>query len=279
MAKGKQRQENSGPIFLVSGASGTSGEQLVRTALAQFGDGETSLTVVPRVRRKAQVESVVKKAVKAGGAIYHTLVDAKMRRCMAQTAREQNVAAVDLIGPVLSSLTDLLGEQPKGHPGLYGEMHEEYLHRIEAIEFAVAHDDGRGMESLHLAEVVLVGVSRAGKTPLSMYLGVRGWKAANVPLVPNVPHPAQLEEVDRQRVVGLTVSPDQLLEYRRTRIRRLRGSAETAYTEVEEIDRELSLANQWFRRRGVPVIDVTSKPIEETADEVLALINREGKDG
>ena len=139
----------------------------------------------------------------------------------------------------------------------------------------MAHDDGRGLEDLHLAEIVLVGVSRAGKTPLSMYLGVRGWKAANVPLVLDVPHPAELEEVDRQRVVGLTVSPDQLLQHRRKRIRRLRGSEDTAYTEVEAIDRELSLASQWFRRRGVPVIDVTSKPIEETADEVLVLINRD----
>jgi len=279
MAKSKQRQESSSPIFVVSGATGASGEQLVQTALAQFGESEVSVTVVPRVRRKAQAESVVKKASKAGGAIFHTLVDARMRQNLAEAARQQNVAAIDVIGPVLSSLSDMLGRQPEGHPGLYGEMHEEYLHRIEAIEFAVAHDDGQGVEDLHRAEVVLVGVSRSGKTPLSMYLGVRGWKAANVPLVPNVPPPAQLDEVDRQRVVGLTVSPDRLARFRRQRIRRLGESGETSYTGAEEINRELSLAQQWFRRRGVPVIDVTSKPIEETADEVLALIGRSGGEG
>ena len=274
MAKG--RQESSGPIFVVSGATGASGEQLVRTALAQFGESDVAVTVVPRVRRKTQVESVVKKASKAGGTIYHTLVDAKRRQYLAEAARQQNVVAIDVIGPVLSSLSDMLGQQPEGHPGLYGEMHEEYLHRIEAIEFAVAHDDGRGLADLHLAEIVLVGVSRSGKTPLCMYLGVRGWKAANVPLVPNVPHPAQLDEVDRQRMVGLTVSPDRLARFRRQRIRRLGETGETSYTGAVEIDRELSLAQQWFRRRGVPVIDVTSKPIEETADEVLALIGRGG---
>ena len=123
MAKGRQRQDSSGPVFVVSGAAGASGEQLVRTALAQFGESDVSVTVVPRVRRQAQVESVVKRASKAGGTIYHTLVDAKMRRCLAQTARQQNVTAIDLIGPVLSSLADMLGQQPEGHPGLYGEMH------------------------------------------------------------------------------------------------------------------------------------------------------------
>lgn len=208
------------------------------------------------------------------GIIIHTMVNPKMREALVRLAAEYGIPTIDTIGDPLTLMASMFGRTPLGQPGLYQRQHEVYLDRIKAIEYTVEHDDGRNPSDLHEAEVVLTGVSRVGKTPLSIYLGVLGWRVANVPLVKDVPPPRQLFEIDRRRVVGLTINVEVLSLHRQWRRIAFQGNASRSYTAIEDLRDELAYARQIFRQGGFSVIDVTNKPIEETADQVIALINR-----
>ena len=262
------------PIYIVSGGMGASGEQLVRTALAQFPNSHVSLITMGHVRHMEQIKDAVTQAAATGGIIVHTLVESPLRSALVQLAQQQGVAAVDLMGPLLSRLTETLGQDPIGHPGLYRQLHQLYFERVTAIEFSLAHDDGQRPEDWPLADIVLVGVSRVGKTPLSVYLSVLGWKVANVPTVLGLAPPSDLLQLDRQRVIGLTIEPGQLLVHRQRRQRRLGAPGPSAYTDPDAILQEMEAAREMFRRGGFSVIDVTDKPIETSADEIVELITR-----
>ena len=283
-AMGKKKREHrkapASPVFIISGGMGASGEQLVRTALAQF-ESDVSVEIVSHVRRIEQIEDVVTRAAAAGGTIVHTLVNADLRRALTRLARDRNVVAIDLMGRLLSRLANVLKREPIGQPGLYRQMREDYFERIEAIEFTVAHDDGRETRQLHMAEIVLVGVSRVGKTPLSMYLSVLGWKVASVPLFKDISPPEELFKIDARRVVGLTIDPKQLVVHRRLRSRRIGVGPGTSYTHAAELTEELKAVRRLCRQNGFPLVDVTDKPIEESADEVISLVSRrlEGQSG
>lgn len=261
------------PVFVVSGSTGASGELLVQTVLAQFRR-TTPVVLVPHVRTFADLEQVVEQAVAVGGAITHTLVDARLRNHLTELAQTQRVPAFDLMGPLLEHLSGVLGEQPAEKPGLYRQQREKYFERIAAIEFSVAHDDGQRIEELPLAEIVLVGVSRSGKTPLSMYLSVLGWKVANVPLVAEIPPPPALSEIDCRRVVGLTIEPGQLIAYRKWRQSHLGAGGATPYTNPSHIFEEVEEVRRFCRKQGFAIVDVTDKPIESSADEVITLVTR-----
>ena len=262
------------PIYIVSGGMGASGEQLVRTALAQFPKSRISVITMGHVRHIEQIKDAVTQAAATGGIIVHTLVESPLRAALVQLAQQQGVAAVDLMGPLLSRLTEMLGQDPIGHPGLYRQLHQLYFERVTAIEFSLAHDDGQRSEDWPLADIVLAGVSRVGKTPLSVYLSVLGWKVANAPLVLGVAPPSDLLQLDRQRVIGLTIEPGQLLVHRRRRQRRLGAPGPSPYTDPHAILEELEAAREMFRRGGFSVIDVTDKPIETSAEEIIELITR-----
>ena len=262
------------PIYIVSGGIGASAEQLVRTALAQFPESLVPVITVGHVRHLEQIEHTVTQAATAGGTIVHTLVESPLRGALVQLAQQQGVAAIDLMGPLLSRLTETLGQDPIGHPGLYRQLHQLYFERVTAIEFSLAHDDGQRSEDWPLAQIVLAGVSRVGKTPLSVYLSVLGWKVANAPLVLGVTPPSDLLQLDRQRVIGLTIEPGQLLVHRQRRQRRLGAPGPSAYTNPDAVLEELEAAREMFRRGGFSVIDVTDKPIETSTEEIIELITR-----
>lgn len=264
------------PIFIVSGGIGASGEQLVRTALAQFKEAQLPVVVIPHVRTVEQIEDVVRQAAATHGTILHTLVETNLRRSLIRLAKEKNAVAIDPLGPLLSRMAVILDREPIGQPGLYRQLREAYFDRVDAIEFAVAHDDGKKVDELHLAEIVLVGPSRVGKTPLSMYLSVLGWKVANIPLIREMVPPPELFTVERKRVVGMTISPSQLVAHRRRRQGRLGASrGGSAYHDPLRLADELEAAELVFRRGRFVVIDVTDKPIEESAEEVIALVTRQ----
>ena len=273
--KRKERPVAPPPLFVVSGGAGASGAQLIRTALAQFQDPGVELIILPHVRRAEQVQEAVERAASSGGTIVHTLVDADLRRVLIDQARAHHTVAIDLMGRVLTRLSSILEQRPVEQPGLYRQLHEEYFERVEAMEFTVAHDDGRNPHELDQADIVLVGVSRVGKTPLSMYLALLGWKVANIPLVPGLPPPEKLFTVDRRRVVGLTISGAQLAIHRQLRTRRLQVREQTAYTDVDELRAEQIMARQLCHRHRFTLIDVTDKPIEESADEVITVVTRQ----
>ena len=177
------------PIYIVSGGAGALGKHVARVVLAQFPGVNAEVIVMPQICHAEQLSAVVAQVAARQGTIIHTMVDTKMRETLVSLARAQHVTTIDTIGDPLSQLAAVFGRTPLGQPGLYQGQHEAYLERIKAIEYTVDHDDGRSPTHLDQADVVLTGVSRVGKTPLSIYLSVLGWKVANVPLVPRVPPP------------------------------------------------------------------------------------------
>jgi regulator of PEP synthase PpsR (kinase-PPPase family) len=186
------------------------------------------------------------------------------------------VTEIDVMGPVLEHMSRSLHRSPLGTPGLYRKLREGYFRRVEAIDFAVGHDDGQRFQELHLADIVLIGSSRVGKTPLSMYLSMRGYKAANVPLVRGIEPPDELFEIDRTKVVGLSVEPERLHAFRRQRQAHLGASASTSYSDPREIFQDLEYARGVYKRGRFSILDVSDKPIEESANEVVALVTRQG---
>jgi len=265
---------NPPPIYVVSGGVGASGEQTVQTVLAQFPDNNIPVIVSGKIRQPEQIETVLRKVHASGGCVVHTLVDTAMRSQLEERAAELGICAIDLMGPLIERVTGLLGRPPLEHPGLYRMNRHDYFERVGAIDFTMYHDDGQHPSGWKEAEIVLAGVSRSGKTPLSLYLAVMGWKVANVPIVPGLDVAAEFETLDHRRVLGLTIDPTELLELRRQRQMRIGASGPSAYVDPEQIFQEIEFCESFLRSLGITIIDVTDKPIETSADEVIRIITR-----
>lgn len=261
-------------IYIASGGVGAAADQVVRTVLAQFESLHIPITIFPLVRDAKQLEQVVADAAAHNGIVVHTLVDTELREVLIDLAHDRRVVEIDLVGALLSTLQSRLDRPPLGQPGLYRKLREHDLRRIEAIEFAVAHDDGQRIEELGRAEIVLTGVSRVGKTPLSMYLSTLGWKVANIPLIDGMSPAHILFEIDRRRVVGLTMQPGQLVAYRQRRQKHLGTPSYLSYAKPEELVEELEFADRIFRQGQFTVVDMTDKPIEESAHEIINTVTR-----
>ena len=259
-------------IFAVSDATGATAELVVRAALAQFQVAEVEILRLPNIRTVGDVRRAIETAQASKGIIVHTLVSEELRQAVLREGRERGVETIDLIGPLLFRLSDVLHIPPLMQPGLFRQLGQEYLHRIEAIEYTVKHDDGQDPLGLDRADIVLVGVSRSSKTPLSIYLAGKGWRVANVPVILNLPLPSRLTTIDQDRIVGLIVGVERMVELRRARLERKHAPVAEAYAKLEGVRAELSYSRSLFRKAGWPVIDMTSKSIEEAASEVLTLV-------
>ncbi len=264
--------DSTPPIFVLSGGAGALGKHVARVALAQFCMNIPPIIVIPQVRTLEQLTAAVERVTAASGVIVHTMVDPELRAALNTLARAHDLTLIDTIGDPLAQLAGHFGRPPAGQPGLFQRQQEVYLERIQAIEYTVDHDDGRNLQDLNQADVVLTGVSRVGKTPLSIYLSVLGWKVANVPLARELPAPPELFRVDRRRVVGLTIDIDVLAQHRHWR--QLGSTMLHGYTAPDLLEEEVLAARHVFRQGGFAVVNVTNKPIEETADQVIALISR-----
>lgn len=261
------------PIYVVSGGSGETAHRMVQAALTQFAKGESSAVVrrFQNVRSQEDMDRVLQMAAEKRAVIIHTTVSREMRFYLADRCAELRLTQVDLFGNLLDTLALYLRERPEERPGSFHAVGDKYFRRIEAIEFALKFDDGIDMGGLPGADIVLVGISRTSKTPLSMYLAMEGYKVLNVPLVPGVPLPSELESIPQGRIVGLTIQPDRLQEIRAYRLKRLgaAGSADS-YSDLGRILEELVYADEVFKQhRRWPILDVTGRSIEETAGLVL----------
>ncbi|HEY9069518.1 MAG TPA: pyruvate, water dikinase regulatory protein [Candidatus Ozemobacteraceae bacterium] len=264
-------KDGRGPlrIFVVSGGVGASGEQVVNTVLAQFPESLVEIVTLGNIRDATQIERAVAQAAEKGGIIVYTLVDAVLADTLSRLACDRGVDAIDLVSPLLGLLSRKLAVEPLGRPGLYRQLHREYFDRVAAIEYTMSHDDGRNPETWGAGDLLLLGVSRTGKTPLSIYLSVLGWKVANFPLVPGLPVPEAVFSLDRSRVIGLTISGERLLSFRRHRSSALGMSGPTAYADPLRVEEELVFAGSVFRRGGFGVLDVTDKTVEASANELI----------
>ncbi|MGH7163244.1 MAG: pyruvate, water dikinase regulatory protein, partial [Planctomycetota bacterium] len=233
---------------------------------------QVSLRIFSNLRELGAIAGLVDSAAGDGALIVYTLVRQDQRAALHDRAAEFGVEAVDLMGPLLARIGHWLKEAPVSTPGLLHRMDEEYFRRIEAVEFAVKNDDGQQPRNLKSADLVVLGVSRTSKTPVSSNLAQKGYKVANVPLVQSVKPPRELEGLDPRRVFGLTIAPHVLVEIRRARLKHMGVTEPSEYADLRKIQEELAWAQQVFREHpDWTVIDVTRRAIEETASEILNL--------
>ncbi|HEY3541433.1 MAG TPA: pyruvate, water dikinase regulatory protein [Gaiellaceae bacterium] len=259
-------------LHVVSDATGETAARLVQALEAQFPDQEFVEIRHPRVESEEDLHVAVNRMKGRPAVVVYTLVDPAMREAMRTLCRRARLHYCDLLGHPIDAVARVSGQSAKMLPGSRPPLNSAYFKRMEAIEFAVRFDDGVG-SGLRDADVVLVGVSRTSKTPLSIYLGYLGHKAANVPVVKGIAPPGELFEIDRRKVVGLTIDANRLMEIRRARVRSMgAGSRNRQYAELVEIYDELEEASQLHRRLGCPVIDISELSIEETAHRILRVV-------
>ena len=271
MVTGKSNQPP--PIFVVSGGRGIAGNNMVQSLLIQYPDNNMDVHIIPNILSEDQVFDVIMKAKTEGAIVTHTMVNPDLRKKMNELGREFGVKTIDFMGQLAECLDELLQIEPLKHPGLYRELNYQYFDRIESIEFTMALDDGMSPRRLHEAEIILTGVSRVGKTPLSVYLAMYGWKVANVPLVKGIQPPPELFSMDPQRIFGLHISADQLIAHRKKRMKSWNHENEE-YISERSVREEIREAMFVFDRGGFTVINVTNKPIETTANEILNLMSK-----
>ncbi len=256
-------------VFIVSDATGETAEKTVRAALLQF-TLPVQLRLYSRVREAEELRAIVDRARELNALVVYTLADIERRDLMRQLCEEKGIEAVDLMGALLAKLGVFLGAQPTEVPGAQHAVSEEYYRRIEAVEFTVKNDDGREPRNLPKADLVLVGVSRTSKTPLSTFLAQKGLRVANVPLVLGIQPPIELFQIDQHKIFGLTIQLDALVQIRQARLKHLGMPADTSYGLRDHVREEIGFAADVFKQHPEwPIMDVTNKAIEETAADIL----------
>ena len=260
-------------LHIVSDSTGETAARLVLALEAQFPDQEFVEVRHPRVEDAEDLQIAVAQARGRPAVMVYTLVEPELREIMRQLCRRARVHYCDLLGHPIDSISRVAGVAARMQPGARAPLDAQYFKRIEAIEFAVKYDDGVGGRGLDEADIVLVGVSRTSKTPLSMYLGYLGYKAANVPFVHGIDPPEELFEIDPAKIVGLTIAADRLGEIRSARVRSM-GAPRRRYAELDAIYGELDEASALHRRLRCPVIDVSELSVEETAMRIIRLVDR-----
>jgi len=264
-------------MYLVSDATGTTLQGLARAALSQFEGINPVERFWPMIRSEMQLDRAITDIQKNPGPVLFTFVDKKLRRKLQNACAKLDVPCMPVLDPILRTMSSYLGIQSKGIPGLQHSLDDAYFKRIDAVDFALSYDDGRNIDGLDEADVIIVGVSRTSKTPTCIFLARRGIKAANIPLVPHVPFPARVAEFKRPLIVGLTESPKRLESIRRTRLHaedENRHYDQNEYLDLDKIEQEIRDARKLFNKHKWPVIDVTRRSVEETAAEIYALYLR-----
>jgi regulator of PEP synthase PpsR (kinase-PPPase family) len=262
-------------VIVISDGTGETATAIARAVLTQFPEHDVYFTRYKSVREKDQLDAIFIEAAINHDLIIYTLVSQDLRIHIAKMAREKHIRTLDLLGPALTSFSNFFEQEPSHSPGLLHAVNDEYFRRVEAMEFTLNHDDGRNKESLYLADVVLVGVSRTSKTPLSVYLSQLGIKVVIVPLIPGTPIPEELFKIDQRKIFALTIDPDVLIEIRKNRLGRLGADKHQGdYALSNKVTSEVEWANNIFsENKRWPVINVTGKAIEETAAEITKLLN------
>jgi len=260
-------------LHLLSDSTGETLENIAKAALAQFDDVEVLRHFWPMVRSETHLERILGEIAQNPGLVIFTLVNPEIRRTLEARCRAIGLPAVAPLDPVNHALSSMLGQEMKARPGRQHTLDAAYFARVDAIQFTIAHDDGVNWENWEEADIVLAGVSRTSKTPTSIYLANRGFKVANIPIVPESPPPTTLFALRHPMVVGLTTSPERLIQVRRNRLLSLNQQNETSYVEHEAVQREVAYARRMFADNGWPVIDVTRRSIEETAAAIITICN------
>jgi len=261
-------------LHLISDATGETLNAMALAVLSQFEAVEVDQHQYTMIRSERQMAGVLEEITKKGGLVMFTLVSADLRQQLETGCHVLDISCIAILDPAMEALQHFLDAETSGLPGQQHQMDAEYFGRIDAIQYTLSHDDGLKTDDLHHADIILLGVSRTSKTPTCMYLANRGLKVANIPVVPGLPLPAELDGLTKVLIVGLTTTPDRLIHVRRSRLRSLAEPGDSGYVDPEIVEDEVAEARRMFNRRGWPVIDVTRRSIEESAAAINNLYQR-----
>ena len=269
----KSKNNKPKPIFVASGGKGIAGHTMVHSLIIQYPENKIPVNVIPNVQSEKKIIELVQRVKNAGGLLTHTMVNTKLRKILLKECEKEGVKNIDFMGGLANYLEEELGLQSESIPGLYRRINAPYFDRVDAIDFTLNHDDGLNHERLKQAEIILVGVSRSGKTPLSVYMAMFGWRVANVPLISGIEPPKELFEVDQRRVFGLTIGLSHLISIRHKRLAQMGNMNNPNYIDQAGVRAELRFANFIIDKGGFKKINVTNKPIETTANEIIGLVS------
>lgn len=261
-------------LHLVSDSTGETVGSVARAALVQFEEVEAEEFSWTLVRSKAQLEKVIAGINENPGVVMYTLADDSLRDILKMECSKRGLPCIPVLSMVVSEISNYLGVQSHAQTGKQYELTEEYFAKVDAINYALAHDDGQGHWEMEDADVVVLGVSRTSKSPTCMYLAYKGYKAANIPLVLDCPLPPSLETLIKPLIVGLTINPERLLQIRKTRLQSMNQEGESNYIDMEYMQREIAEARKLYSKHGWPVIDVTKRSVEETAATIVQYIKK-----
>jgi len=264
--------DNLSIIYALSDSIGETAEMIARATASQFKNDHFEIIRIPYIKTVQQIEKIIEDATIHNSVICHTIVNPELRAALSSLSERCGIPAIDVMGPMIDAVQRVSGLVPKLKPGLIHKLDEEYFKRVAAVEFAVKYDDGKNPWGLLKADVVLVGVSRTSKTPLSMYLAHKKIKVANVPMVPEVAPPEQLFKVPTERIVGLIIDPAKLNGIRAERLTSMGLNPESAYADFARITHEVEYARSIMYKLKCPIIDVSNKAIEETANKIMEII-------
>ncbi|MBP7907692.1 MAG: kinase/pyrophosphorylase [Proteocatella sp.] len=263
-------------IFVISDSLGDTAEQIAKACVAQFDTGNYEIKKRSYVLDEETLMPILEEAKNCNSILVYTLVELELIEMINKVAKEYGIPCMDIMGGTLNALSEKFAMQPSREAGVIRKLNKAYFKRVEAIEFAVKYDDGKDPRGLKQADVVILGISRTSKTPLSMYLANKNIKAANVPLVPESLPPREIYEVSPSRVIGLINSPEKLNQIREERLKALGLTSGANYASMSRILEELDYADKIMKKIGCPVIDVSNKAIEETADIIINILKKQG---
>lgn len=273
--------ESPNKVFILADGTGETAEKVCQAALTQFRGLEVHTESFTRVRSKFEIREIMDRAARERAFVVYTVIDQEHRDFIQSLAHELSVEVMDLIGGLVVKLGTFFGVRPLFATGIKHQLDADYFRRVEAVEFTVKSDDGQSPQNLKRADMVLIGLSRTSKTPLSMYLAHKGYRVANVPLVPEIPAPKELFEIDQEKVYGLIIDLNSLVRVRHQRLRQLGLPPDAEYAARENIARELRWVREFYARHPTwPVIDTSGRAVEETAAELVRIMKeRESRSG
>lgn len=264
-------------IYVLSDSIGETAEQVARAAAAQFRISKEQIKRIPYINSKDAIDKVINEVKEYNSIIMYTLIMPELKEYLEDTAKENSINCVDIMGPAIEAISFMTNKKPIFVPGIIRQLDKEYFKKVEAVEFAVKYDDGKETKGIKKADAVIIGVSRTSKTPLCMYLANKYIKVANVPLAPEVKPPKELYEVSPKKVFGLITNTAKLNAIRQERLRTLGLNYEANYANMDRIQKELEYAKKVMDGIGCQIIDVTDKAIEETAGIIMRALKEQEK--
>lgn len=259
-------------IYIISDSLGETGEHVAKAAAGQFTDIDFIIKKYPYTDEVSRIPAIIAEAATRTSVVVFTTVIEAMRQEIKERCKEYDIIYFDVMNPLIFAFKNILHKEPVREPGTIHKLDETYFSRVKAVEFAVKYDDGKDPKGVKLADIVLLGISRTSKTPLSMYLAHKNIKVANIPLVPEVPVPKEVYEIDSKKIIGLINTPEKLFKIREERLKAMGLTSNSMYANLDRINEELKYADGIFKQLHCPVIDVSNKAVEETANIILQLL-------